>query len=92
MGHLPVDGLTAGFTAGSIPGRMTWPGAPRRRYWQIEDTRHDPAGAGPDAAHPATLHLLRLLSRHGDDWYLALGPPPRITRRLKFGHSDALVK
>jgi hypothetical protein len=56
--------------AESVPTRLTWPGAPRRRYWQIEDARRDPAGGGPDVANPATLHILRLLARHGDDWYV----------------------
>ena len=57
--------------AKSVPSRLNWPGAPRRRYWQVDDPRRDPAGVGPDAAHPATLHLIRLLARHGDDWYVA---------------------
>jgi hypothetical protein len=73
----------------SVPGRMTWPGAPRRRYWQIEDVQHDPAGAGPDSARPATLHLLRLLSGHGDDWYLV--PLPANTGSIMRPQSVTLI-
>lgn len=58
-------------TVGVVPGRLRWPGAPRSRHWQLDDPRRDPAGRGPDTAHPAVLHLVDLLTRHGDDWYLA---------------------
>ncbi|MGW5220856.1 hypothetical protein ACWEQA_23610 [Nocardia sp. NPDC004085] len=53
------------------PGRLDWPGQPRGRYWQIEHPHHDPAGDGPDLTQPATLHLIDILSQHGDDIYIA---------------------
>lgn len=52
-----------------LPGRLRWPGQSRRRYWQVDDASLDPVGHGPDRAHPATLHLVDVISRLGDDWY-----------------------
>jgi hypothetical protein len=57
-----------------IPSRLRWPGQPRRRYWQVDDATLDPIGAGPDRAHPASLHLVDIVSRLGDDWYRAAVP------------------
>ncbi len=57
-----------------IPSRLRWPGQPRRRYWQVDDATLDPIGAGPDRAHPASLHLVDVVSRLGDDWYRATVP------------------
>lgn len=53
------------------PGRLQWPGQPRGRYWHIEDPARDPAGTGPDLTQPATLHLIDLLTRHGEDLFVA---------------------
>lgn len=55
----------------SRPGRLTWPGAPTGRYWQIEDRRTDAAGAGPDRTQPAMLHLIDVLARVGEDLFVA---------------------
>ncbi len=64
---LPPGGVRGAQT--HVPGRLRWPGQPRRRYWQVDDAALDPVGRGPDRAHPATLHLVDVVPRLGDDWY-----------------------
>jgi hypothetical protein len=62
-----------------IPGaRLSWPGAPHPRWWQIEDHRVDWAGESPDRAHLGTVLLLELLTSHGDDWFTF--PMPDLAR------------
>ncbi|KAB7743200.1 hypothetical protein GA707_13845 [Nostocoides sp. F2B08] len=56
------------------PTRLEWPGQPRRRYWEVEDVEANPLWHPVDRAHPATLHLVELVNRLGDDWYLAPMP------------------
>ena len=63
-------------TSRVLASRLTWPGAPHPRWWQIEDHRVDWAGEGPDRAHLATVLLLELLTSHGDDWFTFPMPDP----------------
>ncbi len=69
------DGVTVS-TSRVLSSRLTWPGAPNPRWWQIEDHRVDWAGEGPDRAHLATTLLLELLAGHGDDWFTFTLPDP----------------
>jgi hypothetical protein len=59
-----------------LASRLSWPGAPHPRWWQIEDHRVDWAGEGPDRAHLGTVLLLELLTSHGDDWFTFPMPDP----------------
>jgi hypothetical protein len=68
-------------TARVLSSRLSWPGAPNPRWWQIEDHRVDWAGEGPDRAHLATVLLLELLTGHGDDWFTFPVPDPDLAGR-----------
>ncbi len=48
---------------------LQFPGAPNPRWWQIEDTRADPARMGADRSHPVTLLLIELVSRLSREWH-----------------------
>ena len=61
-----TDVATANATA--IPTRLTFPGAPQPRWWQIEDHAVDIAGFPPDAAHLGTMFLIDLICGHSNDW------------------------
>lgn len=63
-------------TAKVLSSRLTWPGAPNPRWWQIEDSQVDWAGEGPDRSHVATVLLLELVTGHGDDWFTFPVPDP----------------
>ena len=82
-----VDGAPgapgAGTTSKSrvLPSRLSWPGAPNPRWWQIENHRVDWAGEGPDRAHMPTVLLLEVLSGHGDDWFTFPVPDPDLAGR-----------
>jgi hypothetical protein len=52
-----------------FPGRISYPGAPLPRWWQIEDGKVDIGGYGPDRAHFATLLLIDLIVNQSDDWF-----------------------
>ncbi|MBA3372743.1 MAG: hypothetical protein H0T98_04380 [Euzebyaceae bacterium] len=65
-------------TARVLASRLSWPGAPHPRWWQIEDHRVDWAAEGPDRAHLATVLLLELLTGHGDDWFTFPVPDPAV--------------
>jgi hypothetical protein len=51
------------------PRRVTYPGAPLARWWQIEDAKVDIGGYPPDRAHLPTLLLIDLLVNQSDDWF-----------------------
>jgi hypothetical protein len=52
----------------AVPTRLTFPGAPHPRWWQIEDHAVDIAGFPPDAAHLGTMFLIDLICGHSNDW------------------------
>lgn len=82
-----VDGIAGAAGAGTtskarvLSSRLSWPGAPNPRWWQIENHRVDWAGEGPDRAHMPTVLLLELLSGHGDDWFTFPVPDPDLAGR-----------
>jgi hypothetical protein len=56
-------------TARLLPNRMTYPGAPNPRWWEIEDHHVDIGGFPPDRGHFATMLLVDLVVNHADDWF-----------------------
>jgi hypothetical protein len=52
-----------------LPNRMSYPGAPHPRWWQIEDHAVDIGGFPPDRGHFATMLLVELVVSHADDWF-----------------------
>jgi hypothetical protein len=52
----------------AVPTRLTFPGAPQPRWWQIEDYTVDIAGYPPDRAHLGTMFLIDLICSHSNDW------------------------
>jgi hypothetical protein len=52
-----------------LPNRMSYPGAPHPRWWQIEDHAVDIGGFPPDRGHFATMLLVELVVTHADDWF-----------------------
>ena len=52
-----------------MPHRLSYPGAPHPRYWQIESTAVDLGGHPPDRTHLGTLLLIEMTSTHADDWF-----------------------
>lgn len=64
------EGDPAGAAHTTIPAALEYPGAPRSRWWEIEDAEVDPAGYAPDSAHTATAILTDLLLTHADDWFV----------------------
>ena len=52
-----------------IVDRMTYPGAPHPRWWQIEDHTVDIGGFPPDRGHFATMLLVDVLVNHIDDLF-----------------------
>jgi hypothetical protein len=59
-----------------LPSRLTYPGAPNPRWWQIEDSDVDIGGFAPDRSHLASLLLLDVVLAHSDDWFWMPIPPP----------------
>jgi hypothetical protein len=55
-------------SATAVPTRLTFPGAPQPRWWQIEDHTVDIAGFPPDASHLGTMFLIDLICGHSNDW------------------------
>jgi hypothetical protein len=51
------------------PTRLSYPGAPNPRWWQIENARVDIGGFPPDRSHLATMLLVDLVVSHADDWF-----------------------
>lgn len=78
-GGAPGEGPTS--KARVLSSRLSWPGAPNPRWWQIENHSVDWAGEGPDRAHMPTALLLELLSGHGDDWFTFPVPDPDLAGR-----------
>jgi len=59
-----------------VPGRLAYPGAPKPRWWQIEDHAVDIGGFAPDRSHLGTLLLLDVALAHSDDWFWFPVPSP----------------
>ncbi|ALL71387.1 hypothetical protein K788_0001814 (plasmid) [Paraburkholderia caribensis MBA4] len=52
------------------PAALQYPGAPRSRWWEIEDAAVDLGGYPPDSSHFPTTLLIDLVASHSDDWFL----------------------
>ena len=65
----PDDGEEASVRV--LPGRVTYPGAPAPRWWQIVDRRFDVGALPPQRTHLAALLLAHVVTSHGDDWFTA---------------------
>ncbi|MYS95587.1 MULTISPECIES: hypothetical protein [Streptomyces] len=52
------------------PTSLQYPGAPRARWWEIEDAAVDIGGYPPDTSHFATTLLIDLIASHSDDWFM----------------------
>jgi hypothetical protein len=59
-----------------IPGRLVYPGAPKPRWWQLEDRAVDLGGFAPDRSHLGTMLLFDVAVAHADDWFSVPIPPP----------------
>ena len=55
----------------SYPTRVEFPGAPKPRWWQIEDHRVDPGAVAPDRTRLASLLTIHATASHSDDWFTA---------------------
>ncbi len=53
-----------------IPGRLTFPGAPHPRWWQIEDAAVDLGAFAPDRSHLGTMLLSDLAVANAEDWFV----------------------
>jgi hypothetical protein len=75
MDWYSAEGSAAGAPAAITPQRgvptpLEYPGAPKKRFWEIEDAHVDIGGYPPDTAHFATMLLVDLVYSHGNDWFL----------------------
>ena len=75
MDWYSADGSPAGAPAApssqrAIPTPLEYPGAPKKRFWEIEDADVDIGGYPPDTAHFATMLLVELVYSHSNDWFL----------------------
>ncbi|MDX2299943.1 MAG: hypothetical protein NW204_09480 [Xanthomonadaceae bacterium] len=86
-----VDGTGASVATGEssltterivVPGRIDYPGAPRPRWWQIEDHAVDLGGFAPDRSHLGTMLLLDVAVSHSDDWFWFSVPLPLPQSRM----------
>jgi hypothetical protein len=59
-----------------VPSRLDYPGAPKPRWWQLEDRAVDVGGFAPDRSHLATMLLIDVAMAHSDDWFSIHVPPP----------------
>jgi hypothetical protein len=59
-----------------LPSRLSYPGAPNPRWWQIEDGHVDLGGFAPDRSHLGSLLLYDVAIAHSDDWFWFPVPPP----------------
>jgi hypothetical protein len=66
----PLDPLQT-FERTSYPTRVEFPGAPKPRWWQIEDHRVDPGAVAPDRTRLASLLTIHATASHSDDWFTA---------------------
>lgn len=67
-----------------LPTRLTFPGAPHARWWQIEDAAVDLGGFAPDRSHLATMLLSDLAVANAEDWFILpvpAGAEPENDRR-----------
>ena len=71
----PLAGLEFS-TRQVIPQRLSYPGAPHPRWWQVERQAVDIGGFPPDRSHLATTLLIDLICGHADDWFTLAVPPP----------------
>ena len=55
----------------SYPTRVSIPGGPLARWWQIEDQAVDPGGVAPPRTHLARLLLIHATSTRSDGWFTA---------------------
>jgi hypothetical protein len=53
----------------ALAARITYPGAPHPRWWQIEELRTDLGAYSSDRSHFTTLLLLETIVSYGDDWF-----------------------
>ena len=53
-----------------VPTRLTFPGAPHPRWWQIEDAAVDLGAFAPDRSHLATMLLSDLAVSDAEDWFV----------------------
>jgi hypothetical protein len=53
-----------------VPTRLTFPGAPHPRWWQIEDVAVDPGAFSPDRSHLASMLRCDLAVTHAEDWFV----------------------
>lgn len=74
-GEVPAEAPPASRRA-MLPGRISYPGAPHPRWWQIEDHAVDIGGFAPDSAHLGTALLHDVALAHSDDWYWFPVPAP----------------
>ncbi len=63
-------------TRSVVPGRISYPGAPKPRWWQIEDHTVDIGGFSPDRSHLGSLLLFDVALAHSDDWFWFPVPAP----------------
>ena len=64
-----------------LTSRLSYPGAPAPRWWQIEDHYVDLGGFSPDRSHLATMLLLDLVLAHSNDWHWFPVPTPTPAQR-----------
>ncbi len=64
----PVGTLPEGMDVHPAP--VEYPGAPRSRWWEIEDGAKDIGGYPPDSSHVSTTLLIDLIASHSNDWFL----------------------
>jgi hypothetical protein len=75
MDWYSADGSPAGAAAATtpqdaVPTPLEYPGAPKTRFWEIEDAEVDIGGYPPDTAHFATMLLVDVIYSHSNDWFL----------------------
>ncbi len=76
-GLSPIIGAQAAHHEREVmPGRLTFPGAPHPRWWQIEDYAIDIGGFPPDRSHLGTMLLYDVAVAHTDDWFSFPVPDP----------------
>jgi hypothetical protein len=75
---LPVGGTAAVAPKArhAIAARMSYPGAPNPRWWQIEDQAVDIGAFSPDRSHLGTALFLDVALAHADDWFWFPVPSP----------------
>lgn len=67
---VPAAAATPPMAAEVVPTRLTFPGAPHPRWWQIEDMAVDLGAFAPDRSHLATMLLSDLAVADAEDWFV----------------------